>query len=107
MPLLNGQTILKRMTAYQNFDVRIAEQGVLQIQPNTVFHKQEIENSKPRKVLKFTVTDGKLRLRPLVVDRDYFLKNYSKYLWVCFYDNKYQSLVRLVQTLEEKEQKLD
>ena len=99
--LSNGSKSQKRLTVNPLFDYRILEQGMFFIQKNTVFHKQEIENTKPRKVLKFTITDPKLRLRPVPTDREYFMVNHLKHFWVSFYDSKYQSLVRVVETIDE------
>lgn len=103
IPLANGKVVQKRLTAANEYaDFRILEQGVFNIQKNTVFQKQETENSKPRKMLKLTIIDGKLRLRSLLLEKDYFLNNFSKHYWICFYDSKHQSLVRVVRAMEEK-----
>lgn len=101
LPLVNGENIQKRPTAHPLTDFRVLEQGVFQIQKNTVFHQQEIEDAKARKVLKFTLTETRLRLRSLVIDKEYFINNRSKHFWICFYDSKLQSLVRVVQAPEK------
>lgn len=99
--LTKNWVINKRATANPWQDFRVLEQGTLKIQTNTIYHQQEMESSKPRKVLKFTVIDSKFRLRPLVIEKGYFLKNYQKYFWICFYDVKNMSLVRIVQATEK------
>lgn len=100
---LDGDSSLvkKRQTVNQLRDFRILEQGIFLIQENTVFHKSVMENAKGWRVLKFNITDPRLRLRPLVVDREYFVKNASQLLWICFYDSRIKSLSRVVETLNE------
>ncbi|TSC73633.1 MAG: hypothetical protein G01um101444_502 [Parcubacteria group bacterium Gr01-1014_44] len=100
--LANNSTAQKRIPGHSGLDVRILDQGMLFIQKNTVFHKQEIENTKARKMLTFTITDARFRLRPLLIDRKYFVENSPKHFWICFYDSKFQSLVRVVQALGEQ-----
>jgi len=99
--LSHNWTINKRTTSNPLQDYRVLEQGVLEIQANTIYHRQEMENSKPRKVLKFTIIDSRFRLRPLVVEKDYFVDNFRKHFWICFYDIKSQSLVRIVEAFEK------
>ncbi len=100
--LLNGYLLERRITKInRTFDFRVLEQGVLNLQKNTVFDKSELEIDKPRKVLNVTIFDGKLRLRPISVDKEYFVANAAKEFWICFYDSKYQSIVRLVQAADE------
>ena len=99
--LPNGWMVYKRTTTNHLQDFRAFEEGILQIQENTIYHRQEMENSKPRKVLKFTIIDSKLRLRPLEIEKKYFLENHQKHFWICFYDLKNQSLVRIVEALEK------
>ncbi|MDP3731347.1 MAG: hypothetical protein Q8R34_02530 [bacterium] len=101
LTLANNSTARKRILGHSGFDVRILDQGMLFIQKNTVFHRQELENSKARKMLTFTLTDARLRLRPLLIDREYFVKNSPKHFWICFYDSKLQSLVRVVETIDK------
>jgi len=100
--LLNGYLLEKRITKVnRTFDFRILEQGVLTLQKNTVFDKSELEIDKPRRVLNVIIFDGKLRLRPISVDKEYFVANAAKEFWICFYDSKYQSIVRLAQAADE------
>lgn len=100
VPLANKTIAHKRYTSNPFNDFRVLDQGLFYTQKDTVFHKQEIENAKPWKVFKFTITDAKLRLRPLPTDMDYVQKNSSTRLWVCFYDSKNLGLSRVIEAAD-------
>lgn len=105
-PLANGYVIKKRIANINKlFDFRVLQQGVLNLQENTVFHKQEMESEKARKVLKFTIFDAKLRLRPFPTDKGYFLENAANHFWICYYDSKFQTVTRLIESLDKQSKK--
>lgn len=100
--LADNSTVTKRVKSLDNSHFRVSGQGVFFIQKNTVFNKQEMENSKPRKILKLTMGDSRLRLQSLPLDQNYFLQNLKKHFWTCFYDSQYDSLSRVIEALQGK-----
>lgn len=103
--LADNWRLKKRLTATNKlFDFRVIQQGVFYLKDNTVLQQQEMENEKARKVLNVTIFDAKLRLRSTPLDKDYFVKNSAKHFWICFYDYRYQALLRVVESLDHQEQ---
>lgn len=93
--LKNGMIANKRLLGKDGVDGRIEDHGVYTLHKNTVFNTSEIESSKI-KIGSYSLFSN-FRVRAKLVDFNYFLEKSTTSIWFCFYDEKTNVIVRLIE----------